>query len=1171
MVNNFDYIFFVFGFIFVLLAIVLWNKESDKKEIFSWKTLSAFALCLGLTRWINVFFIAFGDSIFEKIIYYFLYFSAFLFLFEFARIAWKKRFFPFLGRWIYIIILVLLSLSHFLNFLDPFIILKFSLVFPAALFAGIIILIGYFSEQKKNYRFKFFLGLSLVFYFFNIYFSLFKVKFLFDFMNEWSFFDKTCFLVDSFSVIFLICAILCFWFTEYKIHRWEGKQTSNIHRWAVLLLIIVSLVFGNFATNIRGKSVDDDLRYKLQFQATKIAEQINPELVEELSFTEDDQDSIYFQRISKYLKDYSSIIGVKTIYSMALIDGNIVFGPESLDAYDELASPPGTIYEEPSEEDFKIFEDKMPYVIGPFSDEYGSFVTAGAPVISSKDGSVIMVVAIDIDESDWSSHIFKKKIVIIGFVLLLLLLILTGSFLLNYRRQKIGSNIKFFYYLEGFFVGAVLIYFTFFISFLINNQEKKYNFHSFYELADLHAYTPYQELKNIRKYQIASLGRLFENSENVSLAEFHYFASRLIDFSSVNFFEWIPEVSSTEIDYFENLAEENGLENFHIFSVDDNGEKIAPDEKDSYYPILYVEPMNGNREIIGFDISSDEARKESLDKAKKSKLTSISDPIFLIHDDKLIKGARISWPVFKNPQELDGFVGAVIYYDNIFNRHVNSCSSKDLLSRVAFYQYFDSGNHVLLSSWPQKEEAMIEMGSLSRFMDDKFSFVAIYPLFVFGETFFISVTPSDEFFLEHSSNLHNVFLIFGIIFSISIAFWLGFLGSRNIILKEQVDLKTKNLRKKGIELNRKNFQLLEEKSKIETIVQGIGDGVFVVDKNLRVILFNQKASDLSGYSIEEALDRPYGEVLKFVFEADGKVNDEFIKKAFSTGEIQEMTNHTALIRKDGGKISVADSAAPLKDVSNNVIGCVVVFRDVTKEREVDVMKTEFINLTSHQLKTPLSTINWYLELMLDEDNGPLNDSQKDFLDEISKSNKKMVDIVNSLLNISRLERGTFSFEPTSLSLIELTAEVLDEYKEKIKSNRIQVKTILPKDLPNIVFDRKIVKIILQNLISNAVKYSPSGKKITIDISEDKIKKMIDINVSDQGYGIPVDQHSRVFEKLFRADNIKEKNIEGTGLGLYLVKIIVEKIGGSIRFDSQEGIGTTFQVSLPTNKKIKDKI
>jgi signal transduction histidine kinase len=132
---------------------------------------------------------------------------------------------------------------------------------------------------------------------------------------------------------------------------------------------------------------------------------------------------------------------------------------------------------------------------------------------------------------------------------------------------------------------------------------------------------------------------------------------------------------------------------------------------------------------------------------------------------------------------------------------------------------------------------------------------------------------------------------------------------------------------------------------------------------------------------------------------------------------------------------------------------------------------------------------------------------------------------------------------------------------------MQVKTILPNDLPSIISDRKIIKIIFQNLLSNAIKYSPAGKKITIDISEDKIKKMVNINVSDQGYGIPMDQHSRVFEKLFRADNIKEKNIEGTGLGLYLVKIIIEKIGGSIRFDSQEGIGTTFQVSLPLKGQI----
>ena len=1171
MTNNFDYIFFVFGFIFILLAIISWIKNEDKKEIFSWKILSIFAICFGLSRWVNVFFISFGDSSIERIIYYLLYFSAFLFLFEFSRRAWQKRFWPFLGYWLYLIVLVLLILSYFLNLADLLVILKYSLVFPASLSSGIILLIAYFFNQEKKYRFKLFLGLSLIFYFLNIYFSIFRVKFLSDFMNDWSFFDKTCIFVDSFSVVFLICAMLCFWFTEYKVYHREKKQTSNMHRWLVLVLLIISLLFGYFATNFRAKSVDDDLRYKIFFQVTKIAEQINPELVEELSFTESDLDSIYFQRIVKYLKDYSKIIGVKSIYSMALVDGNIVFGPESLEAYDDLASPPGTVYQEPRENDFEIFNNKMPYVIGPISDEYGSFITAAAPIISPKDGSVIMTVAMDINESDWFSHIFKKKIIVIGFVLLLLLIILFGSFLLNIRRKQSKADNKILHYLEGFFVAVILIYLTFFVSFLINNKEKKDNLHSFYELTDLHVYTPYQELKNIRKYQIASLGRLFENSESISLSEFHYFASPLLDFSSVNFFEWTPEVSIEEIDYFKSLAQENGLDNFQIFSVDDKGKKVSPGEKDLYYPVFYVEPMDDNREIIGFDISSNEVRLESINKSKETKLTSISDPIFLINDEQPIRGARISWPIFKNNQILDGFVSAVIYYDNIFNKHVNSCSSRDLFSEVSFYQYFDSENYTLLSSWPEKKEKTMELGSLNSFMDDKSGFVVTYPLFVFGETFFISVTPSRQFFLEYSSNLHIIFLIFGIIFSISISLWIGFLGSKNNILKEQVDLKTKNLRKKSLELNKKNLQLVEEKNKIETIVQGIGDGVFVVDKNLKIILFNQKSSELSGYSIEEALDKPYDQILKFVYEDSGKINDEFIKKALSAGEVQEMSNHTVLIRKDGSKISVADSAAPLKDESGRVVGCVVVFRDVTKEREVDVMKTEFINLTSHQLKTPLSTINWYLELILDEDNGPLNDSQKDFLDEISKSNKKMVNMVNSLLNISRLERGTFSFDPTSLSLIELTSEVLDEYKEKIKSNQIQVKTIFPKDLPKIIFDRKIIKIILQNLISNAIKYSPSGKKITIDILEDKSKKMININVSDQGYGIPLDQHSRVFEKLFRADNVKEKNIEGTGLGLYLVKIIVEKIGGSIRFDSQEGIGTTFQVSLPTNKNIKDKI
>jgi diguanylate cyclase len=151
-------------------------------------------------------------------------------------------------------------------------------------------------------------------------------------------------------------------------------------------------------------------------------------------------------------------------------------------------------------------------------------------------------------------------------------------------------------------------------------------------------------------------------------------------------------------------------------------------------------------------------------------------------------------------------------------------------------------------------------------------------------------------------------------------------------------------------------EIKREKEKIQTIVQGIGDAVFVVDKEKRLTTFNKKAEELSGFSFDEAINRPYKEVLNFIFEKDGKVNDKFINQAFSTGEVQEMSNHTMLVRKNGSKLAVDDSAAPIKDSNGNTIGCVVVFRDVGREREIDKMKSEFVSVASHQLKTPLAGI-----------------------------------------------------------------------------------------------------------------------------------------------------------------------------------------------------------------------
>jgi len=360
----------------------------------------------------------------------------------------------------------------------------------------------------------------------------------------------------------------------------------------------------------------------------------------------------------------------------------------------------------------------------------------------------------------------------------------------------------------------------------------------------------------------------------------------------------------------------------------------------------------------------------------------------------------------------------------------------------------------------------------------------------------------------------------------------------------------------------------KERDKINTILYSIGDGVFVVDKNLKITMFNQVAADISGFSVKEAQGKKYSDILKFIFEDTKQVNDKFIKEAMQTGEIQEMANHTLLITKDKKEVPVADSVAPLKNKKGEVIGCVVVFRDVTRERAVDQAKTEFVSLTSHQLRTPLSAINWYAEMLLAGDAGKVTDEQKKYLEEIYQGNQRMVELVNALLNVSRLELGTFAIDPKKIDLIKIAKSAIDELKPQINKKEQNIKTNIADDLSEVVVDSKLVRIIFQNLLSNAVKYTPEKGKIGLKM--EKLEDDLLIQITDNGMGIPKAQQSRMFEKLFRADNVREKDTEGTGLGLYIIKSILDNTDGKIWFESVEGKGTTFSFTIPLSGMKKKK-
>ncbi len=224
------------------------------------------------------------------------------------------------------------------------------------------------------------------------------------------------------------------------------------------------------------------------------------------------------------------------------------------------------------------------------------------------------------------------------------------------------------------------------------------------------------------------------------------------------------------------------------------------------------------------------------------------------------------------------------------------------------------------------------------------------------------------------------------------------------------------------------------------------------------------------------------------------------------------------------------------------------------------IKTEFISIASHQLKTPLSEINWELELLSGKFADGLNEKQKELLKNVNVSNCKMIRLVNDLLDVARIDQGKLPLVSEEIDLIEMIKEVIENNKNLASSRNVKIKTRSYVQVPKIVGDRKRLLVVLDNLISNSIKYN--SKKGRVDVAITPEKERVIICVKDNGVGIPKNQRKNIFSKFFRSDNVIKNQTEGTGLGLYIAKNIVLQSGGDMWFDSEEGEGSTFCFSLP---------
>lgn len=381
-------------------------------------------------------------------------------------------------------------------------------------------------------------------------------------------------------------------------------------------------------------------------------------------------------------------------------------------------------------------------------------------------------------------------------------------------------------------------------------------------------------------------------------------------------------------------------------------------------------------------------------------------------------------------------------------------------------------------------------------------------------------------------------------------------------LEEKVKSQTKELesRVKELELMRKALlNILEdvqqesekaeqERRKTLALIENFADGIFFFDDQKRLVLVN-----------------PLGE--KFFQVSAKAISGKTLEELRQIKELQSLMEiikdlETPLFRKElvlRENLILEISLIPILS-ENKKIGSAVICHDVTREKMVERIKTEFVSISAHQLRTPLSAIKWSLKMILDEDLGPLSPEQRQFLEKTYQANQRLINLVNDLLDVTRIEEGRYLFKLELLDFREVLFQNIELYQKEAEKKGIEfLVEIEDKSFP-IKADKEKINLAVQNLIDNAVKYTLNGGKVKVGLKEEG--KNLLFWVQDTGVGIPEAQKERVFAKFFRGSNVQKMETEGTGLGLFITKNIIEAHGGQIWFESKENQGTTFYFTLP---------
>lgn len=374
-------------------------------------------------------------------------------------------------------------------------------------------------------------------------------------------------------------------------------------------------------------------------------------------------------------------------------------------------------------------------------------------------------------------------------------------------------------------------------------------------------------------------------------------------------------------------------------------------------------------------------------------------------------------------------------------------------------------------------------------------------------------------------------------------------------LKQDINKKDDSLK----ESETKNKRLLEAKERVESVVRHMSDGLIVIGPDGKILMVNSTAEALLGISSKD-IGKSIKEVIK---------NEHLLTlvKSLSVNKDGVVEQDIELFSQDEATKKVLKaSSAVVEDHNGHTIGMVAILNDITKQKEIEKIKSDFVDSVTHELRTPLIAIDKSISLLVSKSAGPISQDQEQFLSIAERNLKRLAQLINDLLDLSKLEAGKIELKLKPVSIEKIINEPIETFAAWLKTKSIKLEKIIKEGMPQVNVDCDRINQVLVNLIGNAIKFTPTNGKITVEAIFRKENQELEVSVHDTGIGIPKEELPKIFDKFYQSARATSSEVSGSGIGLSIAKEIVELHRGKIWAESQIGQGAKFIFTLPTKNK-----